>query len=132
MPDGFALPIDEPQPSQLYLNGRKLALACRWFDFDDPDYDPIPVREVDGEWVLLDGHTRAFLAAVAGADTLHAVETDEDLPMGVYRECVRWCRNEGVTEVADLVGRAVSAETFEEEWVARCHAVGDEGTEAGE
>lgn len=121
MSDAFTLPVAAPQPSQCYLNGRKVALACQWFDFDDPDYDPIPVREVDGEWILLDGHTRAFLAAVAGSERLHVTETDEDLPMAVYRECVRWCRDEGVTEVADLVGRAVNADTFEEQWVARCH-----------
>lgn len=123
MPGTFALPLADPQPSQLYLNGRKVALACQWFDFDHPDYDPVPVREVGGEWVVLDGHTRAFLAALAGADALSVAETDEDLPMDVYRECVRWCRDEGVTDVRDLLGRAVNADTFEAEWVARCEAV---------
>lgn len=123
--DPFTLPITEPQPSQLYLNGRKLSLATQWFDFDDPAYDPIPVRRFDGEWVLLDGHTRAFLAALSGADDLHVVENHEDLSMAIYGECVSWCREEGITEISDLHGRALNADSFVEQWVERCHTAAE-------
>lgn len=122
MAEPFTLPVVDPQPSQLYLNGRKLSLATQWFDFDDPDYDPVPVARLDGEWVLLDGHTRAFLAALAGADHIRAVESDEDLPMDAYRQCVDWCRSGGVTAVGDLFGRALNADAFVEQWVERCEA----------
>lgn len=81
--------IDEPQPSQCYLNGRKLALATQWFDFDDPNYDPVPTVELDGEHVLTDGHTRAFLAWVAGADHLWVRRDEDDLVLPVYRRCVQ-------------------------------------------
>lgn len=120
-----SLPICDPQPSQLYLNGRKLALATEWFDFDDPTYDPIPARQVDGEWVLLDGHTRAFLAVLSGADELEIVVNHEDLPMAVYRECISWCKDERVTSVGDLCGRVLNPETFEERWIERCHRAAD-------
>lgn len=119
----FALPVDEPQPSQCYLNGRKLSLATQWFDFDDPTYDPLPVRRLDGEWVLLDGHTRAFLARLAGAEAVPVTPADvppEAEPM--YARCVEWCREAGVARVGDLVGRVVDADTFVEVWVERCRA----------
>lgn len=122
----FEVSIDDPQPSQLYLNGRKLALATEWFDFDEPNYDPVPVVELDGEWVLTDGHTRAFLASLAGADELRVRRDEDDLEWGIYRECVGWCKDEGITRVADLHGRALNADTFVETWVKRCQAVGDE------
>lgn len=117
------VPIDEPQPSQLYLDGRKLALATEWFDFDDPDYDPIPTVELDVELVLTDGHTRAFLAWIAGADHLRVRRDDDDLPHPVYRRCVEWCEEEGISRVADLAGRVVDVDTYEERWVDRCNRV---------
>lgn len=120
MAEGFSLAVEEVQPSQLSLNGRKLALATEWFDFDDPEYDPLPVVRLDGEWTLTDGHTRAFLAALAGAERLDVREDTDDLPMALYAECVAWCRDEGVTDVRDLSGRVVNPDTFEREWVDRC------------
>lgn len=125
------VPIGRPQPSQLYLNGRKLALATEWFDFDEPAYDPVPVVGLTGELVLTDGHTRAALAWLAGADEL-LVENDPDadaLDLPTYRTCVGWCRDAGVTAVGDLAGRVVNADTFEAEWVERCRelAAGDGG-----
>lgn len=115
------VPIDEPQPSQLFLDGRKLALATEWFDFDDPNYDPVPVVEMDGDLVFTDGHTRAFLALLAGADELRVRRDDDDLPLALYRRCVEWCRDEEITVVGDLAGRTVNADTYEERWVDRCH-----------
>lgn len=122
MSEPFTLSIDELQPSQLYLNGRKLALATEWFAFDEPEYDPLPAREIDGEWVLLDGHTRAFLAALSGAEELVVYDDPEELSMEFYRVCVGWCKAEEITRVHDLFGRVLDAPTFVETWVERCHA----------
>ena len=125
MAESFTVPVDAVQPSQLRLNGRKLALATGWFDFDDPDYDPLPVVRLDERWTLTDGHTRAFLAALAGAGELRVREDADDLSMALYAECVKWCREEGVTDVRDLAGRVVNAATFEREWVERCRRAGE-------
>lgn len=138
------MPIDDPQPSQLYLNGRKLSLATEWFDFDiagppersrgsergqrsgDPAYDPVPVVELDGDLVLTDGHTRAFLAWLSGAEDLRVRRDTDDLPLALYRRCVEWCRDEDITAIGDLAGRAVNADTYEEAWVDRCHRAAEE------
>ena len=108
-PEPFSVPIDAVQPSQCYLNGRKLSRVTEWFDFADPNYDPLPVRRMSGRdggerWTLTDGHTRAFVAHLAGADALRIVRDADDLELGVYRRCVEWCEDEGVTEIADLTG----------------------------
>lgn len=74
-PDTFTVPIGEVQPSQLLVSSAKLAAVVERFDFDDPDYGVLPVREIAGERVLTDGHTRAVRAALAGNDELRVYET---------------------------------------------------------
>lgn len=128
MSDPYTVPIEVPQPSQLYIDGERLAAATEWFQFDDPTYDPIPVIEVEEGLAFTDGHTRAFLAHLAGVRDLR-VRSDpdgDDLDLGLYRTCIEWCRAAGVTEIADLTGRVVSPATFEECWVARCQAAAGE------
>jgi hypothetical protein len=116
----FVVPLAEVRPSQLYLNGAKLASVAAWFDFDSPNYDPLPVQEIGGEWTLTDGHTRAFVAHLAGTGELRVVRDTDDISMPVYEQCVSWCEDEGITEIADLAGRVVSDSTFEERWTRRC------------
>lgn len=123
--DPFTVGIEEPQPSQLYLDGRKLAAVAEWFDFDEPNYEALPVVELDGGLVLTDGHTRAFAASLSGRDELRVRRDADDLPLDLYGRCVDWCVDEGITEVRDLVGRVVGPETFEERWIERCHAAAD-------
>ena len=126
MTDEFSVPLHDLQPSQLYLNGRKLALATEWFDFDQPNYDPVPVVEMGGDLVLTDGHTRTFLAWVAGAKELRVRWDTDELDLVIYRQCVEWCKDEEITEIGDLAGRAVNADTFVEGWVRRCKDVVEE------
>ncbi|WP_227354651.1 hypothetical protein [Haladaptatus salinisoli] len=123
MSEPFVVPLAEVRPSQLYLNAAKLASVAAWFDFEGPNYDPLPVRKIGGEWTLTDGHTRAFVAHLAGAEELRVVRDADDIPMPVYERCVSWCADEDVTEVADLAGRVVSESTFEERWVERCRSL---------
>jgi hypothetical protein len=127
----FALPIEAVQPSQLYLDGGKLADVTRWFDFAEPNYDPLPVRRVargrNETWMLTDGHTRAFVAHLAGVDELRVVRDSDDLPMDTYRRCVEWCEDEGVTEIGDLAGRVLNADEFETRWIERCRFLTDRG-----
>lgn len=115
-----ALSVGAVRPSQLYLDGDKLAEVARWFDFAEPSDDPLRVREIAGRWTLTDGHTRAFAAALAGAPELRVGRDDDELPMDAYRTCVEWCEAEGVTEIADLTGRVLNPDDFEARWIDRC------------
>ena len=123
------LPLADVRPTQLYLSGEKVADAAAWFDFDDPDYGTLPAFEYGGDWYLADGHTRAFLAHLAGFETLR-VECDSavraEYDFDVYEAAIEWCADEGVTRIGDLAGRVVEPGTFEERWVARCRSVGEQ------
>ncbi|WP_458205041.1 histone acetyltransferase [Haladaptatus sp. NG-SE-30] len=123
MPEPFVVSLADVQPSQLYVNGLKLSLVTQWFDFESPNYDPLPVRKLDGDWMLTDGHTRAFVTYLAGAEELRVVRDSDDISMPVYERCVSWCKDEGVTDISDLAGRVVTNSTFEEQWVERCQSL---------
>lgn len=58
------------------------------FGSDTPDYDPLPAIELDGDLVLADGHTRTFMAWIAGAEELRVRRDTGDLALPVYRRCV--------------------------------------------
>ncbi|SFC15453.1 hypothetical protein SAMN05444422_10541 [Halobiforma haloterrestris] len=124
------LPRAEVRPTQLYLSSEKLAGVLEWFEFDEPEYEPLPAFEHGGEWYLADGHTRAFAASLAGADAIR-VERDpsvrETYDFEVYRRCIEWCRDAGVETVDDLHGRVVGPRAYRELWVERCQRVGDDG-----
>lgn len=120
------------QPSQPYVDAERLRDVLEWFDPDAPAHDPIPVLPaerfdpgLDADFVIVDGHTRAFVAVLCGSETVRVVRDSErdDLSTGIYRTCVEWCLDAGVTEPADLVGRVVSPGTFREEWIERCQAL---------
>lgn len=120
------VPFEELHPSQLYISARKMRDVMEWFDFDDPVYDPLPTYVLDGNLTLLDGHTRAFVAYLGGVDSLRIQELDDsdmaDSNLALYRECIDWCQNEGVTDISDFLGRVVSETTYETKWIARCHS----------
>lgn len=117
---------EELHPSQLYISARKMRDVIEWFDFDDPEYDALPAYILDENLTLLDGHTRAFVAYLGNVDSLRIQELDdsdvEELNLELYRECIDWCQEEGVTDLSDLVGRVVSHTTYETEWIDRCHS----------
>jgi len=122
------LPLDTVHPTQLYLSSEKLARVVDWFDFDDPAYEPLPAFEHEGTWYLSDGHSRAVAAALAGEDTLRIRRDErvrETYDFEVYLTCIEWCEEEAVETVHDLIGRVVEPDTYEEQWIKRCRAVGD-------
>lgn len=120
----YTVPIDEVRPSQLYLNSAKLTSVIDWFDFDEPDYWALPVLEHGGNPYLTDGHTRAFVAYLAGVEELRIVRDDTAFDRTdrlLYHECLEWCANAGVMTVSDLAGRVLGPATYEEMWINRCH-----------
>lgn len=118
------VPCEELQPSQLYISGQKMRDVMEWFDFDDPAYDALSTYDLDGNLTLMDGHTRAFVAYLGGEDSLRVKELDNsevDNPE-MYRTCLSWCQDEGVTDLSDFVGRVVNHTTYETKWLDRCHS----------
>ncbi|GAA5042441.1 histone acetyltransferase [Haladaptatus pallidirubidus] len=123
MPESFRVPLGEIRPSQLYLDESKLSSVIEWFDFESPNYDPLPIRKIGGDWTLTDGHSRAFAAYLSGADELRLVRDTDDISVPTYKQCLSWCEAEGITEVSNLAARVVTSPTFEEEWIERCRSL---------
>jgi len=114
-------PIEELHPTQLFISKKKLQGILEWLDCDIPTYDPIPVFQYQGRWYLADGHTRTFVLALAGEETVAVTEDEtifEEEPL--YRTCIDWCEKAGIYTITDLVGRVVEAETYETKWIQRC------------
>lgn len=122
--------VAELHPTQLYLSAEKLRGVLEWFDVEDPAYGPLPAFRHQGEWYLADGHSRAFVAWLAGAERMpverdRTVRTDHDFE--VYGQCIRWCAEAGVTGVPGLRGRVHGAAAYERRWVQRCRRAAVDG-----
>jgi hypothetical protein len=121
------LPVAALRPTQLYLSAAKLSAVLEEFA-DGPDPGPLPAFEYEGEWYLSDGHTRAFAAYLGGVEELWIerdpeVRTEYDFEL--YRECIEWCREARVESVADLSGRVLPHDEFEDAWIERCRRVAE-------
>ena len=110
------LPIDELQPSQLYIHEDKLRQVREAW----PTWDPIPVKQLGPYLVMTDGHTRAFAAWSSGQETVAVVWDEDDLDWEAYEICVRWCQEEQIRTIADLQDRVVDAEAYQRLWLDRC------------
>ncbi len=100
----YEIPIEAAQPSQLYIDADRLTGVVSWFDFEAPNYEPIPLVSSDhfsaisgDRSMLTDGHTRAFAAFLAGHDTLVVVEDSDwkTMDQHLYDACVSWCIEAG-------------------------------------
>lgn len=127
MADEFTLALGDVRPSQLYLDADRLRRVLEWFDFEDPHLAPLPVLPHPDAtaWYLTDGHTRAFVASLAGVDEISVRRAPEEseLSRDVYRRCLEWCRAEEVLRIDDLHGRVLSREQFLDQWVRRCRSL---------
>jgi hypothetical protein len=117
--DRFERDLRDLQPSQLCISGAKLAAVLRVLDGQEA-MEPVPIKKLDGRWILTDGHTRATAAWMRGERTIPVVAETEDLDWEAYRITVGWCRREGIRSVTDLSRRVVSREVYAEAWLERC------------
>ena len=121
MKDISELSLRDLQPSQFYISEEKLASVEAWFDPADlSDFEPIPVKELDGVPVMTDGHTRAVAALRAGLRRVPLVWDEDELDWRSYRACVTACRRRGVGSPADLLDRVVPGPEYAERWDGWC------------
>jgi len=121
MKDISELSLRDLQPSQFYISEEKLASVEAWFDPADlSDFEPIPVKLLDGVPVMTDGHTRAVATLRAGLKRVPLVWDEDELDWRLYRACVTACRRRGVVSPADLLGRIIPASEYAEKWDRWC------------
>ena len=114
-------PLSALQPSQLFISIEKLANVQTSIDFSTAEgIPPIPIKHLEGRWVMTDGHTRAYAAYRAGLERILTVVEQDLLDWEAYLICVGWCRSAGITEIGDLDGRVLSAGEYALHWLDRC------------
>lgn len=117
------LPLKELHPSQLYLSRDKVQKVTSWYD--SSPMTPIFVRKFANcdDWVITDGHTRAFVASLKGATTIPVQLDEEDYSDGViklYEQCINWCREESISQISDLATRQLLQKDYQKRWIDRC------------
>ena len=112
------LSFEKIQPSQLYISEEKFKSV--WEGFDKESYEPVPIKELDGEIIFTDGHTRALVAYLKGLEEIEVFWEDEELDWDLYRICVRWCKEAGITKIWDLKNRIISDAQYQILWLERC------------
>ena len=87
--------LSELQPSQFYISAKKLKDIESWLNPADlSNFEPIPVKLLDGMPVMTDGHTRAVAAIRAGLDSVPLIWDHDELDWDMYRACVILCSNQ--------------------------------------
>ena len=116
--------LKDLQPSQFYISQAKLSNIQAWFHKDDlSNFEPLPVKVLDGIPILTDGHTRAVLAILAGLESVPLAYDEDELDWNLYRYCVEQCTQKGIHSPYDLVDRIISANEYEEKWIGWCEQI---------
>lgn len=109
------------QPSQFYLSEKKIHNIKSWFNKADlSNFEPIPIKELNGRIIFTDGHTRAWVAYTQGLETVPLVWDEDDLDWEAYQMCVDACAERRVYTVADFEGRILSELSYKEKWNGWC------------
>ncbi|MBQ4340958.1 MAG: GNAT family N-acetyltransferase [Clostridia bacterium] len=115
------LKLSDLQPSQFWISERKLADVRAWFDPEDlSNFEPIPVKMLDGRPVMTDGHTRAAAAVMAGLESVPLCAEEDELDWELYRACVEECAKRGVISPEQLAARVIPEEEYRVKWDGWC------------
>jgi hypothetical protein len=124
--DRFLLSIDKIQLSQLYISSAKLAVVMKVFESgNEKELEPIPIKELDGNLVSTDGHTRLLAWYLHGYKEVECEWEDLEMDWDAYRICVQWCREENIDTIADLKDRILDPEEYQVLWLDRCRVMQD-------
>jgi len=115
------------QPSQLYISKKKLAAVQEKINPKNINsIGIIPIKKLDDDIIFSDGHTRAFAAYLAGYRTILCEMETEELDWEMYKECVKWCKEERIFSIADFKTRIISHQDYEQLWYKRCEIMQNE------
>jgi len=82
----FMMKLNEIQPTQLYINSKKLHRVMKTFDSYKPELmKPIPIKNLGNQIIFVDGHTRAFAAFLHNFSEITVYWEDEELDWVAYK-----------------------------------------------
>ena len=109
----YAFEISKIQPSQFYVNEKKLERCKKWIK--KPEDILIPIVIKDDKVISLDGHTRLRAALDLGYTSAYVYPNEYDDTIFLFvDEAVR----RGITSVSDM--ELVSAEEYKIKWDKFC------------
>ena len=115
------LELKDLQVSQFYISNAKLEEIKKWFNKDDlSNFDAIPVKIIDDDIVMTDGHTRAVLAIMNDINKVPLVWENDDLSWDMYQECVKECKRQNIKSPYDLLSRIVDEDEYKDKWDKWC------------
>ena len=119
--------LKDLQPSQFYISKEKLDTIEKWFNPKDlSNFKSIPIKELDGKFVMTDGHTRVVLAIINGLDKLPLEWDNDDLDWDMYKECVRECERRNILSPYDLLNNIISKDEYDVKWNKWCDKMQEE------
>lgn len=115
------------QPSQFLISIEKVKKIEKWFNRDNlSNFSAIPVKILDGDLVMTDGHTRAVVAIMHGLDYVPLVWEKEELSWDMYQECVKECKRQNIKSPYDLLSRIVDEDEYKDKWDKWCDKMQEE------
>lgn len=94
----------------------------KWFCKDDlSNFEPIPIKTLDGVPVMLDGHTRTVVAVIAGLREVPLVWEEDEWDWGMYRRCMEEYKKRGITSPYDLTELVISDADYKPKWYGWCY-----------
>jgi len=120
--ESFSVRVADIQPSQLYICEEKLKAVLKAMNAGEA-LEPVAIKELDGQLIYSDGHTRALAALLHGETSIQACWEDESLDWDEYRSCVDWCMEAGIRTVSDLRERVIPAADYATKWIGRCQGM---------
>lgn len=112
--------LTDLHPTQLYLSEKKLHdIQMLDQSVDIINVDPISVLAFGDRFLITDGHHRAYLALLAGRDTISA-EFDRDGGDELYALYAQACEERKISSVFDLKHRILPQDEYEAKWYNWC------------
>jgi RimJ/RimL family protein N-acetyltransferase len=115
------LTFKDIQPSQLYISKKKIEDINKWFNKDDlSNFTPIPLRYLNGKFVIVDGHTRAVVAIMNHLDKVPFEIEKEEWDWEMYDECVKECIKRNINSPYDLLNYIIPENEYDFKWNQWC------------
>ena len=113
------------KPTQLYLNASKIAKVREFYTpLTIDSLPPIPIAKLNTDIIITDGHTRTYVAYIAGLDEINAFwDSLENTDIQEYIIRLNWCKEAGIKAIFDLSSHIVRNTEYKALWLNRYKAL---------
>ena len=125
--------LTDIHPSQFYISQKKISEIEKWFNPQNlSNFEPIPIKKLNGKIIFTDGHTRAWMAYKSGIKKVPIVWDEDELDWDFYQFCVEGCLEREIYSIKDFEKRILSEENYIQKWDKWCENILSGGSYAKE